>query len=322
MKTGFITGVSGQDGSYLAELLVDRNYRVVGTTRNAGKASALLPPALASRVELIELDLRDQKSLRDAVAQYRPAEFYNCAAYSSGAGMYDDAAAMGEINGVAVTRMLEAIREVDINIRFCQASSSEMFGDASTSPQTEMAVFRPRSPYGAAKVYAHLMVQLYRKRYGIFSCSAILFNHESPRRGAGFVTRKVTQGAARIKLGLANELRLGNLEARRDWGYSGDYVLAMWMMLQQSSADDFVVATGETYSVRELCDVAFGHLGLDYRQFVLEDRTVHRPNESVPLVGDATKARQALNWSPRVQFRDLVKGMVDADMRLLQGDAR
>jgi GDPmannose 4,6-dehydratase len=320
IKTALVTGITGQDGSYLAELLLTKGYRVIGAVRDVQKAAEVLPVSLKNRVELVAWDPRNQSATTHVVSCHRPVELYNFAAYSSGTGMFDDPVGISEVNGLAVARILEAIRGVDPNIRFCQASSSEMFGEVVESPQSEETPFRPRSPYGAAKFFAHMMVQIYRQRYGLFACSAILFNHESPRRGLGFVTRKIAHGAATIKLGLAKELPLGNLEARRDWGFAGDYVRAMWLMLQQSQADDYVVATGETHSVRELCECAFGYLGLDYRQYVRKETTAYRPSEPVQLVGDAKKARRLLGWEPRVEFRELVSMMVESDMRLLAED--
>ena len=257
MPTALITGITGQDGSYLAEQLLAKGCRVIGAVRNTENAKARLPAALKSDAELVAWDMLDQKRMTEVLAEYRPAEIYNFAAYSSGAGMFDDPVGIGEVNGLAVARMLEAIRAVDVNIRFCQASSREIFGEAVESPQIESTPVNPRSPYGAAKLYADAMIRIYRQRYGLFACSAILFNHESPRRGLAFVTRKITHEAAKIKLGLAKELHLGNLDAQRDWGFSGDYVRAMWLMLQQEYADDYVVATGKAHSVRELCDLAF-----------------------------------------------------------------
>jgi GDPmannose 4,6-dehydratase len=318
MKTGLVTGIAGQDGSYLAELLLARGYRVVGAVMNLQRDSDLLPSSLMGRVELVEWDMLNRKiEITDILLRYQPAEVYNYAAYSSGVGMFDDPVGIGEVNGLAVARILEAIREADTNIRFCQASSSEMFGDAVESPQSEETPFQPRSPYGAAKLYAHSMIRIYRQRYGLFACSAILFNHESPRRGLGFVTRKITHEAAKIKLGLANKLHLGSLDARRDWGFAGDYVRAMWLMLQQPLAEDYVVATGETHSVRELCEIAFGHLGLDYRDYAQEDVAASRPAESVQLVGNSERARKQLGWVPEVGFREMVSMMVDADLRKL-----
>jgi GDPmannose 4,6-dehydratase len=312
-----VTGITGQDGSYLAELLLVKGYSVIGAVRDRQKARAALPVDVADAVELVSWDMLDQHGMTETLAVYRPQEIYNFAAYSSGTGMYDDPVGVGEVNGMAVTRILEAIRAVNAGMRFCQASSREIFGEALESPQTESTPVNPRSPYGAAKLYADSMIRIYRQRYGIFACSAILFNHESPRRGLGFVTRKITYEAARIKLGLAKELHLGNLDAQRDWGFAGDVVRAMWLMLQQQHADDYVLATGQTHSVRELCDLAFSHLGLDYRDHVREDRTAYRPAETALLVGDIAKARAGLKWQPEVGFRELVQMMVDEDLRSL-----
>jgi GDPmannose 4,6-dehydratase len=317
MKTALITGITGQDGSYLAELLHTKGYRVIGAVRNIQNAKELLPAALVQHVELVEWNMLDQCRMTEVIAEYRSAEIYNFAAYSSGAGMFNDAVDIGEVNGLAVARILDTIRAVDTNIRFCQASSSEMFGNALESPQSEETPFRPRTPYGAAKLYAHSMIQIYRQHYGLYGCSAILFNHESPRRGLGFVTRKITHEVAKIKLGLVNELCLGNLDARRDWGFAGDYVRAMWLMLQHSHADDYVVATGETHSVRELCEIAFGHFNLDYRDYVREDSAAYRPIEAVQLVGNAQKVGDQLGWIPEVGFHEMVSMMVDADLRKL-----
>lgn len=312
-----VTGVTGQDGSYLAGLLLAKGYSVLGATRNIEGARADLSAGLPNGVELIEWDMLDQRRMTDVFSAYRPAEIYNFAAYSSGAGMFDDPVGIGEVNGLAVARMLEAIRAVDVNIRFCQASSREIYGEAVESPQTEATPTNPRSPYGAAKLYADSMLRIYRQRYGLFACSAILFNHESPRRGLEFVTRKITHEAAKIKLGLAKELHLGNLDAQRDWGFAGDTVRAMWLMLQQERADDYVVATGKAHSVRELCELAFGRLGLDYRDYVREVASAYRPVEPALLVGNAAKARSKLGWKPEIEFRELVHMMVDADLQSL-----
>lgn len=317
MTTAIITGVTGQDGSYLTELLIEKGYRIIGAVRDVKKAEKLLPMTLSNKIELVAWDMRDQKKMVQVLSQYKPTEFYNFAAYSSGSGMYDDPVGIGDVNGLAVARILEVIREVDANIRFCQASSSEMFGEATESPQSETTTFRPRSPYGAAKLYAHSMIQIYRQRDGLFACSAILFNHESPRRSLDFVTRKITHEAARIKLKLTNEIKLGNLDACRDWGFAGDYVRAMWLMLQQPQARDYVVATGETHSVRELCECAFGHLGLDYRAYVCEDSTIYRPAEPMQLVGNNEKVIRELGWYSEIEFHKLVHMMVDADLRIL-----
>ena len=321
MKTALVTGITGQDGSYMAELLLAKEYRVVGLTRNVQTSEGRLPDALAGRVDLVGWDPRDQAGIADLLRGQQADELYNFAAYSSGAGMFDHPVDIGEINGLAVARMLEAIQGLGGSVRFCQASSSELFGEPKESPQSEATPFQPRSPYGAAKLYAHHMIRIYRERYGLFACSAILFNHESPRRGVGFVARKITREAARIKLGISAELSLGNLDARRDWGYAGDYVGAMWLMLQQPRADDYVVATGQTHSVRELCDVAFRHVGLDYRDYVRENASDFRPPEQRQLVGDAGKAASRLGWRPEKGFKTVIEEMVDEDLRLLRTQA-
>ena len=313
-KTALVTGASGQDGHYLAELLLAQGYRVIGTTR----ALAAARPSIDPRLELVEWDLRNEAVLRDLLRQTQPSEVYNLAAYSSGAGMFDDPVGIGEINGLAVAHILEAIRAIDPTIRLFQASSSELFGAQPVeSPQSETTPLAPRSPYGAAKLYAHTMVGIYRHHYGVFACAGILFNHESPRRDARFVTRKVTEAAARIKLGLADELSLGNLDAQRDWGFSGDYMRAAWLALQTAEPADYVIATGHSHSVRDLCRYAFEHVGLDYRNHVREGGADHRPAESSPLVGDASKAARDLKWSPSVTFPQLVAMMVDADLARL-----
>lgn len=301
----------------MAELLLAKGYRVVGAVRDKLNAQKFLPALLKDNVELVVWDMLDQRRMMEVLAVHRPEEIYNFAAYSSGAGMYDDPVGVGEVNALAVTRILEAIRTVDGKMRFCQASSREIFGEAIESPQTESTPVNPRSPYGAAKLYADSMIRIYRQRYNLFACSAILFNHESPRRGLGFVTRKISHEAARIKLGLATELKLGNLDAQRDWGFAGDYVRAMWLMLQQECAEDYVLATGKAYSVREFCDFAFSHLGMDYRDYVREDGSVYRPVELALLVGSASKANSELNWEPEIDFKELVHMMVDADFRYL-----
>lgn len=315
MKTALITGITGQDGYYLAEHLVEMGYRVVGCTHDGRSADAMLLRSTNHSIELLEWNMQDPLSAIKVLQQVRPTEIFNLAALASGAGMFDDPVGIADINGVAVTRILEAIRAVDPKIRFCQASSREIFGEAVESPQTESTPPNPRSPYGAAKLYADCMIRIYRKRYGLHACSAILFNHESPRRSLDFVTRKITHEAARIKLGLTNELQLGNLDTQRDWGFAGDYVHAMWLMLQNDNADDYVVATGEAHTVREFCEVAFGRLDLDYRDHVREDTAAFRPSEPVPLVGSPIKARRELGWQPKVSFRELVHMMVDADLR-------
>lgn len=318
MKNVLITGVTGQDGSYLAELLLAKGYRIIGTVRDMQRAAALLPPTLVNRVELIEWDMLDQQEMVRILSHYRPAELYNLAAYSSGAGMYDDPVGISEVNGLAVTRILEAIREVDETVRFCQASSSEMFGDATETPQSEETPFHPRSPYGAAKLYAHSMVRIYRQHYGLFACSAILFNHESPRRSEDYVTRKISRTVARIAVGQACNVTLGNLDSHRDWGYAADYVHAMWLMLQQGHGEDFVIATGETHSVRECCELAFAHVGLNYRDFVETDPELARPMDRIELCGNPTRAKQVLGWQPTIGFAELVCMMVDADLARLR----
>lgn len=314
MKTVFITGIFGQDGSYLADFMLAKGYRVVGIANAGQKVSGTLVPSLTGKIEVIEWDMLDQAVILDILRRFQPVELYNYAAYSSGEGMFDDPVGIGQINGLGVARILEAIRRVDINIRFCQASSSELFGEATEAPQSEKTPFNPRSPYGAAKLYAHSMIRIYRQRYGVFACSAILFNHESPRRGLNFVTKKIVQKAVKIKLGLAGELGLGNLDACRDWGFAGDYVRAMWLMLQQPHADDYVVATGKTHSVRQFCEAAFGYLGLDYRNYVRQDTGAYRTPESIQLVGDPEKARKQLGWVPEVGFEQMVKMMVDTEL--------
>ena len=316
-KLALITGITGQDGSYLTELLLNRGYDVVGIVRHKMKVHASLSKKLLNRVELVEWDMLSQQNIINVITHYRPTEIYNFASLSSGTGMYEDPVNVCEINGLVVTRILEAIRSIDNKIRLCQASSREIFGEAVESPQTEFTLTNPRSPYGAAKLYADSMIRVYRQRYNIFACSAILFNHESPRRSLEFVTRKITHEAAKIKLGLSRELFLGNLEAKRDWGFAGDYVRAMWLMLQQDKSDDYVLATGKAHSVREFCEFAFSHLGLDYRDYVREDVLAYRPVEPSLLVGCATKANNKLNWSPEVGFKELVHMMVDEDLREL-----
>jgi GDPmannose 4,6-dehydratase len=317
IKTALITGITGQDGSYLAEMLVAKGYRVVGAYRDSHIFKELLSAGLKKGVELVAWDVLDQRRITEVLTVFRPTEIYNFAAFSSGAGMFDDPVGIAEVNGLGVVRILESIRAVDMNIRFCQASSREIFGEAVESPQTESTPTNPRSPYGAAKLYADAMIRIYRQRYGLFACSAILFNHESPRRGLEFVTRKITNEAAKIKLGLSKELRLGNLDTYRDWGFAGDYVRAMWLMMQQERADDYVLATGKAHSVRELCDLAFAHLGLDYRDHVHEDASAYRSAEPALLVGLAEKANRELGWKPEVEFKELVQMMVDADLQTL-----
>jgi GDPmannose 4,6-dehydratase len=314
MPRALITGINGQDGSYLAELLLERNYHVIGLMREGAQSRQQRIAHLSGRVELVSGSLLNEAFLGNLLAEYRPDEVYNFAARASSSQLLLDPVRTGDFNGLAVARILEAIRTVSPATRFCQASSSEMFGDTTASPQTETTPFRPRNPYGVAKLFAHGMVRTYRENFGVFACSSILFNHESPRRGPEFVTRKITMGVARIKCGLADSLQLGSLEAARDWGYAADYVHAMWRMLQAATADDYVVATGQSRSVREFCEVAFNHAGLDYRDHVRVDPAAQRSPELVPLVGDAAKARRVLGWRPTVSFEQLVRMMVDADL--------
>ena len=317
-RRALITGVTGQDGSYLAEFLLEKGYEVIGMVRRTSTVNFDRIRHIQNDITLVQGDLLDQISLIDILREYRPHEVYNLAAQSFVPTSFKQPVLTGEFTALGVTRILDAIRLVDPTIRFYQASSSEMFGKVREVPQNEHTPFYPRSPYGVAKVYGHWITVNYRESYGLFACSGILFNHESPRRGLEFVTRKVTHGAARIKLGLADELRLGNLDARRDWGYAVDYVRAMWLMLQQDEPDDYVIATWETHSVRELCEVAFSYLGLDYRDYVKVDPRFFRPAEVDLLVGDASKARAKLGWAPTVTFEELIHLMVDADMKLLQ----
>ena len=321
-KTALITGITGQDGSYLAEFLLNRGYRVAGMTRRTSTVTSERIEHLIGSLELVQGDLLDQNSLTQALRDVEPDEVYNLAAQSFVPTSWNQPVLTGEFTALGATRMLEAIRQVDPSVRFYQASSSEMFGLVKESPQTELTPFHPRSPYGVAKVYAHWITVNYRESYGLFAVSGILFNHESPRRGLEFVTRKITDGVARIKLGLASHIRLGNLDAQRDWGYAGDYVRAMWQMLQQPEPQDYVVATGRTHSVREFCDVAFSHAGLDYRDHVILDPQLVRPAEVDFLAGDATRARRELGWAPEVEFDALVKMMVEADVQRLEDAIR
>ena len=318
MPTALITGVTGQDGSYLAEYLLGLGYRVVGMVRRTSTINFDRIYHIQDRIELAQGDLLDQMSLIAILQEYQPEEVYNLAAQSFVPTSFTQPVLTGEFTALGVTRMLEAIRIVDTNIRFYQASSSEMFGKVVEVPQRETTPFHPRSPYGVAKVYGHWITINYRESYDIFGCSGILFNHESPRRGLEFVTHKITYAAARIKLGMADELRLGNLESQRDWGYAADYVRAMWLMLQQDAPDDYVIATGETHSVKEFVEETFGYLDLDWHDYVVQDPKFYRPAEVDLLVGDAGKAGRVLGWEPQVDFRTLVRVMVDADMRALQ----
>ena len=314
MPTALITGVTGQDGSYLAELLLQKGYRVVGIVRRSSTTPYERIAHLVDRVELLSADLLDQHSLVDAMAEAAPDEIYNLAAQSFVQTSWTQPVLTGEFTALGVTRMLEAMRKAAPTARFYQASSSEMFGKVVETPQTESTPFYPRSPYGVAKVYGHWITVNYRESFGLYAVSGILFNHESERRGLEFVTRKVTDGVARIKLGISRELRLGNLEARRDWGFAGDYVDAMWRMLQQATPEDYVVGTGQTWSVRQLCEAAFEAVGLDYRDYVVQDSRFMRPAEVDVLVANPAKARVQLNWTPQMSFRDLVRRMVEADL--------
>jgi GDPmannose 4,6-dehydratase len=322
MPTALITGVTGQDGSYLAELLLSKGYRVVGIVRRSSTTPYERIAHLVDRVELISADLLDQHSLVEAIAACAPDEIYNLAAQSFVQTSWTQPVLTGEFTALGVTRMLEAVRRVAPKARYYQASSSEQFGKVLETPQRETTPFYPRSPYGVAKVYGHWITVNYRESYGLYAVCGILFNHESPRRGLEFVTRKVTDAAARISLGLQRELRLGNLDARRDWGFAGDYVDAMWRMLQQPTPDDYVVGTGETHSVRELCEVAFARVGLDWQTYVVQDERFLRPAEVDLLVADSTKARTRLGWAPTVSFRQLVEMMVDADLARHRGAPR
>jgi len=309
-----ITGITGQDGSYLADFLLKQGYRVYGMVRRASTENFERIEHLRGQIEIRQADLLDQLSLINLLREVRPREVYNLAAQSFVPTSWEQPVLTGEFTALGVTRLLEAVRLVDPAVRFYQASSSEMFGKVQEIPQTERTPFYPRSPYGVAKVYAHWITVNYRESYGIFACSGILFNHESPRRGKEFVTRKVTDGVARIKAGLATTLPVGNLQARRDWGFAGDYVEAMWRMLQQPQPDNYVVATGETHSVQDLCEHAFGRAGLNWKDHVVVDPALVRPAEVDALLGDATKAKRVLGWQPKVSFHDLVDMMVDADL--------
>lgn len=318
MPTALITGVTGQDGSYLAEFLLERGYRVVGMVRRTSTLNFHRIAHIQDKLDLVPGDLSDQISLIRILEEYKPDEVYNLAAQSFVQTSWNQPVFTGDVTALGVTRVLDAIRIVNPKIRMYQASSSEMFGKVVQVPQSENTPFYPRSPYGVAKVYGHWITINYRESYNMFATSGILFNHESPRRGLEFVTRKITHQAARIKLGLADELRLGNLDARRDWGFAGDYVRAMWLMVQCDTPQDYVVATGETHSVEQFLNVAFEHLDLDWREFVVQDERFMRPAEVDLLVGDPSKAGRELGWEPAVSFPELVKMMVDADMRLVQ----
>lgn len=316
-KKAVITGITGQDGSYLAELLLEKGYEVTGVVRRLSAPNSWRIDHLLDRITLRPADLLDQLSLLRIIQDVRPQEFYNLAAMSFVPASWDQPMLTGEYNAQGVTRVLEAIRQVDTSIRLYQASSSEMYGRVREVPQTELTPFYPRSPYGVSKAFGHYITVNYRESYGMFAVSGILFNHESPRRGIEFVTRKVTDGVARIKLGRADHLGLGNLDACRDWGFAGDYVRAMWLMLQQDKADDYVIATGVSHSVQQLVEAAFGHAGLDWKKYVRIDPAFLRPAEVDHLIGDPTKARRVLGWEPQVGFQQLVAMMVDADLARL-----
>ncbi len=321
-KRALITGITGQDGSYLAEFLLDQGYKVIGMVRRTSTINFSRIQHFQDRVELVSGDLLDQGSLITTIGDWHPHEIYNLAAQSFVPASWRQPVFTGNVTALGVTRMLEAIRTVDPEIRFYQASSSEMFGKVREVPQTEDTPFYPRSPYGVAKVYGHWITVNYRESYDLYACSGILFNHESPRRGMEFVTRKVTHGVARIKLGLDDHLALGNLDSKRDWGFAGDYVQAMWLMLQQPHPDDYVVGTGRTHSVQELCEAAFSHAGLDWHDYVVQDPRFMRPAEVDLLVSDPAKAKSVLHWEPKVSFEELVRMMVDADIAQLKAEHR
>ncbi|TAK13020.1 MAG: GDP-mannose 4,6-dehydratase [Anaerolineae bacterium] len=319
MPAALITGVNGQDGSYLAELLLEKGYTVAGMVRRSSTRNYERIEHLLDDIDIIQGDLHDQSSLVDVMERVQPDEVYNLAAQSFVPTSWNQPVLTGEVSALGVTRLLEAIRLVKPAARFYQASSSELFGKVREVPQNEDTPFYPRSPYGVAKVYAHWITVNYRESYGMHAASGILFNHESPRRGLDFVTRKITHGAARIRLGLQTELRLGNLEAKRDWGFAKDYVEAMWLMLQQEAAEDFVIGTGKAHSVREFCEAAFKHVGLNYEDYVVEDERFYRPAEVDLLLADPTRAKEKLGWQPRVSFSELVQMMVEADLALVGG---
>ena len=317
MPTALITGITGQDGSYLAELLLSKGYRVIGVARRSSTVTYERIEHLLDDITVVQGDLHDQGSLLSLLEEYQPTEVYNLAAQSFVPTSWNQPALTGDITALGVTRILESIRYVNPKIRFYQASSSEMFGKVLEVPQHEATPFYPRSPYGVAKVYGHWITVNYRESFDMFAVSGILFNHESPRRGMEFVTRKIADGVARIKHGLAKELRLGNLESQRDWGFAGDYVDAMWRMMQQDKPDNFVIGMGETHSVREFCEIAFGHVGLDYNDHVVQDEKFYRPAEVDLLISDPSKARSVLGWEPAVTFKELVIMMVNADVERL-----
>ena len=318
MPTALISGITGQDGSYLAEFLLEKGYDVVGMVRRSSTVTFERIAHIQDKMEIVQGDLHDQSSLVSLMEDYEPDEVYNLAAQSFVPTSWSQPVLTGEVTGLGVTRILEALRMVKPKARFYQASSSEMFGKVMEVPQKETTPFYPRSPYGVAKVYGHWITVNYRESYDMFAVSGILFNHESPRRGLEFVTRKITYGVARIKQGLQKELRLGNLESRRDWGFAGDYVRGMWMMLQQDNPDDFVIGTGKTHSVGEFCEIAFAHVGLDYKDYVVQDSKFYRPAEVDLLVSDPSKAAEKLGWVPEVDFKGLITMMIDADMAFVK----
>ncbi len=318
MPVALITGITGQDGSYLADFLLAKGYRVVGMVRRSSTLTFSRLAHIQDEIELVQGDLHDQGSVVSIIERYRPDEVYNFAAQSFVPMSWNQPVLTGDATALGVARLLEAIRLACPEARFYQSSSSEMFGKAREVPQSEETPFYPRTPYGVAKVYGHWITVNYREKHDMFACSGILYNHESPRRGLEFVTRKITRGAASIKLGLADELRLGNLEARRDWGFAGDYVRAMWLMLQQDAPNDYVICTGQTHSVRDFCQAAFDYLGLDYRDYVVQDPRFYRPAEVNLLVGDPQRARENLGWETEVSFEELVQMMVNNDLELLE----
>jgi GDPmannose 4,6-dehydratase len=317
-KRALITGLTGQDGSYLAEFLLEKGYEVTGMVRRSSTINFERIAHIQDHIQVVQGDLLDEMSLIDVIRRHRPSEVYNLAAQSFVQTSWQQAVLTGETTALGVTRILNAVREADADIRFYQASSSEMFGKVVEVPQTESTPFYPRSPYGVAKVYGHWITVNYRESFNLHATSGILFNHESPRRGLEFVTRKISNHVARIKLGLADEVRLGDLDPQRDWGFAGDYVEAMWLMLQQDKPQDFVIATGETHSVQDFCKLAFGHVGLNWRDHVVQDERFMRPAEVDLLIGDPSRARDILGWKPRTSFQELVKMMVDADLELVE----
>ena len=321
-KKALITGITGQDGSYLADFLLSKGYTVYGMVRRASTENFERIEHIRSKIQLVQADLLDQLSIIEIIEETQPEEIYNLASQSFVPTSWSQPTLTGEFTALGVTKMLEAIKLVNRKIRFYQASSSEMFGRVREVPQNENTAFYPRSPYGVAKVYGHFITVNYRESYDMFCVSGILFNHESPRRGLEFVTRKISDGAARIKLGLGKELRLGNLDASRDWGFAGDYVVAMWMMLQQDHPEDFVVATGEAHAVRDFCELAFDRVGLNWEEYVVSDEKYFRPAEVHQLLGDSSKARQKLGWKPKVTFESLVQMMVDSDLKRLKRAAK